>query len=630
MQDDCELRNVVDSVIYHTLDIWDEVKLISKYKHGRHETAWQTFTVAEQAEIQCRLAIAWMRLGMLPGERVAIMAVNRPRWIFTLNGLLAAHLVAVPIYPTLTAEQAAYILNHSGAKYVVVDTLAQAEKIASVLDRLPRVKGIYIMDVLERQPDAPLYAFDALLALAPEPIDARDIYVRARDRAPAEGEGVPPSDDGAAQLCERIRGINGEDLAAIVYTSGTTGDPKGVMLTHQNFLSQRPVQKGFHVGRDDVFLNHLPFSHCFGLTADLFGTIEMRATLVIADGIAPEQIRHALHSIEPTVIMSVPRFFEKTYMQIQQTVEQRPKIARRLLAAAVRVGIEVQALQRDGHPLPAGLRLKYRLSRRITDQVLCKAGLRRLHLAYAGGAPISPELCLFFEGLGIPVYQGYGLTETSPVVTVNLPGRNKPGTVGLPIEGMEIATAEDGEILVRGKCVMKGYFDDPAETARVIDGEGWLHTGDVGQIDSDGYLRIVDRKKELIVTSNGKNIAPLAVESAFNTDPFINRVAVIGEGRNFISALVFPEFDHVRQWAARQNLAPESDHALVSHPAVRALFEERIALVNERLARYEQIKKFALVEHVPNVDTGEITPTEKIKRRHIEEKYRDIIEGMYT
>ena len=630
MQDACELRNVVDSVIYHTLDVWDEVKLISKYKHGRHGTAWQSFTVAEQAEIQCRLAIAWMRLGMLPGERVAIMAVNRPRWIFTLNGLLAAHLVAVPIYPTLTAEQAAYILKHSGSKYVVVDTLAQAEKIASVLDRLPRVKGIYIMDTLERQPESPLYAFDALLALAPEPIDARDIYVRARDRAPAEGEGVPPSDDGAALLCHRIRGINGEDLAAIVYTSGTTGDPKGVMLTHQNFLSQRPVQKGFHVGRDDVFLNHLPFSHCFGLTADLFGTIEMRATLVIADGIAPEQIRHALHSIEPTVIMSVPRFFEKIYMQIQQTVEQRPKIARRLLAAAVRIGNEVRALQRDGHPLPAGLRLKYRLSRRITDQVLHKAGLRRLHLAYGGGAPISPELCLFFEGLGIPVYQGYGLTETSPVVTVNLPGRNKPGTVGLPIEGMEITTAEDGEILVRGKCVMKGYFDDPTETARVIDGEGWFHTGDVGQIDSDGYLRIVDRKKELIVTSNGKNIAPIALESAFNTDPFINRVAIIGESRNFITALVFPEFDHVRQWAARQNLAPESDHALVSHPAVRALFEERIALVNERLARYEQIKKFALVEHVPNVDTGEITPTEKIKRRHIEEKYRDIIEGMYT
>ena len=272
MHDDCELVTIVDSIIYHTLDIWDEVKLISKYKHGRHETDWQTFTVGEQAEIQCRLALAWMRLGMLPGERVAIMAVNRPRWIFTLNGLLTAHLTAVPIYPTLTAEQAAYILEDSGSKYVVVDTLAQGEKILSVMGRLPQLKGIYIMDRLERRPDPPLHPFDALLESVPEPIDARRLYVRARMGAPETGDEASCAEEGSELLCRRIRGIQGEDVAVIVYTSGTTGKPKGVMLTHQNFLGQRPVQKGFNVSPDDVFLNHLPFSHCFGLTADLFGS----------------------------------------------------------------------------------------------------------------------------------------------------------------------------------------------------------------------------------------------------------------------------------------------------------------------------------------------------------------------
>ncbi len=630
MHDDCELVTIVDSIIYHTLDIWDEVKLISKYKHGRHETDWQTFTVGEQAEIQCRLALAWMRLGMLPGERVAIMAVNRPRWIFTLNGLLTAHLTAVPIYPTLTAEQAAYILEDSGSKYVVVDTLAQGEKILSVMGRLPQLKGIYIMDRLERRPDPPLHPFDALLESVPEPIDARRLYVRARMGAPETGDEASCAEEGSELLCRRIRGIQGEDVAVIVYTSGTTGKPKGVMLTHQNFLGQRPVQKGFNVSPDDVFLNHLPFSHCFGLTADLFGTIEMKATLAMADGIEPEQMRHALHSIAPTVIMSVPRFFEKIYMQIQQALEQRPKSARRLLEAAIRIGNEVYERNNAGRSVPLSLRLQYRISRRIANKVLRDAGLQRLRLAYAGGAPINADLCLFFRGLGIPVYQGYGLTETSPVVTVNVPGRNRLGTVGLPIEGMEIKTAEDGEILVRGTCVMKGYFGDPAETARVIDAEGWFHTGDVGVIDPEGYLRIVDRKKELMVTSNGKNIAPLALEAAFNMDPYINRIVLIGEGRNFLGALVFPDFEYVRAWAARQGLALPGNHELVAHPAVRALFEERIALINERFARYEQIKKFALLEHTPGVDTGEITPTEKIKRHYVEEKYHDIIEAMYA
>ncbi len=630
MYTDLHVSNIVDSVIAHALNVWDEVKIISKYKNGRHSEAWQTYTVTEQAEIQCRLAIAWMRLGLTPGDRVAIMASNRPRWIFTINSLLAARLAAVPVYPTLTADEAAFILRHSGACYAVVDTLSQAAKIASVMRDLPDLRAIYIMDKLEEPPVEPARSFDSLLESVPEPINTRLIYERARRDTRADTDSISAASPVMDALCDQIRRIEPEDTAVIIYTSGTTGTPKGVMLSHNNFFSQRPIQKGFNIGPTDIFLNHLPFSHSFGLTADLYGAVEMGATLVIADGIQPEQIRHALQTIRPTVLMSVPRFFEKIYMQVLQATEHHPKAARRLIDATVRVGNKTLDLERAGLRVPAGLRLQYRLSRRIAKKILRRAGLDRVTLAYAGGAPISEELCLFFQGLGIPIYQGYGLTETSPVVTVNPPGRNKPGTVGMPIDGVEIKTAEDGEILVRGSCVMKGYFKDPAETARVIEAEGWFHTGDIGAIDQDGYLRILDRKKELIITSAGKNIAPIAVESAFNTDKYIDRLVLIGEGRNYLSALVFPNFDPVREWAASRGVACHTHEELVAHPMVRLLFEERISRVNKNLARFEQIKKFAVLDHAPGITTGELTPTEKIKRRVIAEKYQDVIDSLYA
>ncbi len=427
-----------------------------------------------------------------------------------------------------------------------------------------------------------------------------------------------------------VRTITAADTAAIIYTSGTTGNPKGVVLTHGNFLSQRPLQTSFNLGSDDVFLNHLPFSHVFGLTADIFGSQALQATLVIADGIEPEKIRHALHTIRPTVLMSVPRLFEKIYVQVHQVVAERPKPLQSLFHGALGVGKKAFDLESEGQRLPTGLAIKHRLSKRIAKRVLGKAGLDRVRLAYAGGAPISPELVHFFQGLGINLYQGYGLTETSPVATVNLPGKNKLGTVGPPIPGVEIKIADDGEILIRGANIMNGYFNNPAATNEAIDSEGWFRSGDIGALDADGYLSILDRKKELIITSGGKNIAPLPIESAFNTDQYIERVVVIGERRNYLTALVCLEYHVVRDWAAKQGIPRTTPQDLAQDPAVRKLIEERIALVNQKLARFEQIKKFAILDHNFSPHTGEITPTEKLKRRVITEKYRDIIEELYA
>lgn len=624
-----EESNLVAIGINRACGVWDEVKLVSKYKNGRHGEAWQAYTVAEQAEIQYRLAMAWVRLGLDPQDRVAIMAANRPRWVFTISSLLMANLVAVPVYPTLTADEAAFILRDSGAKLVIVDSLLQAGKLASVMDALPDLQGIYVMDRLDQLPDAPIHTFDSLLESGPDHVHPKEFYDRVGSLAPGDAGAAVFTRVATQQLYDRIRGITPGDTAAIIYTSGTTGQPKGVELTHRNFLSQRPLQKGFNVGPADIFLNHLPFCHSFGLTTDLFGSAEMQATLVIADGIRPEQIRHALQTIRPTVLMSVPRLFEKVYIQVRQVVELRSKAAQRLLDAAIGVGRAVFDLETAGRPLPLALRFKHRLSHRITNKVLRQAGLDRVRLAYAGGAPTSPDLCHFFQGLGINIYQGYGLTETSPVATLNLPGKNKLGTVGPPIAGVEVKTAADGEILVRGACVMKGYFNNPTATAQAIDADGWFYTGDIGEIDEDGYVRIVDRKKELIITSGGKNIAPLAVESAFNTDMYIERIVLIGEGRNYLTALVCLNFDNVRAWAIAQGLACRTNQEIAGHPEVRTLLEKSVGLVNERFARFEQIKKFALLEQPFSVETGEITPTEKLKRRVIAERHKAVIDEMY-
>lgn len=598
-----EENNLAAIGLNRAREVWHEQKIVSKYRLGRHGADWQTYTVGEAYECSLALAAAWEQLGLQPGDRVGIMAKNRPRWIFTLNSLMLSNLCAVTVYPTLTADEAAFVLRDSGARYVVVDSVARAELVRSKMDSLPDLEGIIIMDA-DGPSAAPFQSFDALVAIGK----------RHQDEAKRH---------------DIVRGISPDDTAAIIYTSGTTGTPKGVMLTHGNFLSQRPLQKSFDIGPEDVFLNHLPFCHSFGLTADLFGAMAVKATLVIADGVEPENIRHALQTIRPTVLMSVPRLYEKIYVQVQQVVSAKPAIVQDLITGALDVGKRVFDLRSAGRPIPRGLAIKHRLAGRIARKVLRQAGLERVRLAYAGGAPSSIELCHFYQGLGIDLLQGYGLTETSPVTNVNLPGKNKLGTVGTPIEGVEVKLAEDGEIMIRGACVMKGYFNNPEATDQVLDDEGWFSTGDIGRIDQDGYLSIVDRKKELIVTSGGKNIAPLAIESRFNTDLYIERVVVIGDRRNYLTALVCPEFENVRAWMKEQGHQGETNEMIAAHPAVRVLVEARVAAVNESLARFEQIKKFAVLPVRFTVESGEITPTEKLKRRFIEEKFAREIAALY-
>jgi len=599
-----EEKSVVAVGFNRLRETWDNVQLIAMYRDGRHTGQWEHHLAREVAQEILHVTTAWRILGVRPQECVAIMARNRPRWLTTVISLLGRNAATVPVYPTLTAEEAAFILRDANARYVMVDTMEQARKILSVFDGLAGLQKIFVMDPITDRTDARVGAYDDLIDMARGHVDIH-------------------------AFCEEAREIAGQDVAAIIYTSGTTGRPKGAVLTNTNLLSQRIALTPFGFTTDDVFLNHLPFSHSFGLTADLFGSIAARAKLAISNGMAPQDIRHALTTIRPTVLMSVPRLFEKIYVQVQQVVSQKSPTAQALFNAALDVGRRVFDLKSEGKRIPTTLALKYLAARRITTKVREQAGLDRVRVAYAGGAPTSCELCYFFQSLGIDIYQGYGLTETSPIANVNLPGKNKLGTVGPPIPGVEERIAEDGELLIRGDNVMKGYHNRPDETAEAIDDEGWFHSGDIGAIDEDGYLRIVDRKKELIITSGGKNVAPLTIETAFNTEVYIERVVVVGDGRKHLAALICPNFKMLYGWARAKGIQWDSDADLAAHPDVIQLLEERVQEVNKAFARFEQIKKITVMDHEFSEETGELTPTAKVKRRNVDAMYAQTIESMY-
>lgn len=580
------------------------VMMRARRRAGRRTEEWVDYRTDQVFDEVYRLGTAWRALGVAPGKKVAVMGHNRPRWVTTAASLFTANVTMVTVYPTLTAEEAAFVLGDSGAVYVVVDTKENAEKILSKFDELPDLEKVWVMDPLADSDDTRLGSYMELMNVTGNRLEWETIY-------------------------QWIREIEGRDTAALIYTSGTTGRPKGVMLTNDNLLSQRIVPPLFGLNASDVFLNHLPFCHSFGLSADMLGTADVGAQLVIADGMKPEQIRHGLRSIRPTVLMSVPRLYEKLFIEVRRVVANKPKRIQTLFDSALSIGKEVFDLKNEGKRVSFKLAAKYTLSKKILSKVRKEAGLDRLRIAYAGGGPTSRELCYFFQSLGIDIYQGYGLTETSPVCNVNLPGKNKLGTVGPAIEGVDEKIAGDGEILVRGPNVMRGYHGLESDTKEAIDEEGWFHTGDIGEFDSDGYLKITDRKKELIITSAGKNIAPLAIESAFNTEIYMEQVTVIGDGRKYLSALICPNFALLKEWAKKKGLRFSTEDELLKLPEVRQQMQDRVDAVNRKFARFEQIKKFTLMDHEFSEETGELTPTQKIKRRVVNEIYADAINEMY-
>lgn len=539
------------------------------------------------------------RLGVNRGDRVALLSENRAEWLIADYAILCAGALTVPLYATLPANQLAVILQDCGARIVFVSNAEQLAKIRELQREYGQVERIIVMDDAAAEGDA---------------IGWHGLLDEVRDSRPDE----------AAFRAEALR-AQPEDVATLIYTSGTTGTPKGAMLTHDNIWSN--VYGCFStiltIDENDVNLSFLPLSHSFQRMFD-YGMFWVGATTAHVSRF--DDVPQALREVRPTIAAAAPRVYEKLYARLLAA----SGVKRRLVLWARGVALEVGKAWLEKRPVSAGMRLQHALADRLVFRKVRAALGDRIRFFVSGSAPLSHEIAYFFYGAGVTILEGYGLTETSPVTNVNRPDGIRVGTVGPPVPGTEIRIADDGEILVRGRQVMKGYWNSPEATREAIDEEGWLHTGDIGVLDPDGLLRITDRKKELLVTAGGKNVAPLPIENAAKTSPFVAEALMIGDRRPYPILLVVPNFDLLDGWARHKGLAYGSREELVRLPEVREKLEQEVASRLDGFARYETPKKVLPIEREFSIEREEVTPTFKPRRRMVERNFADRIEAMYA
>ena len=549
-------------------------------------------------------------------DRVAIISEPRPDWLTTDFAVLANGAVSVPIYPTLPSSQVAYILADSGAKVVVVSDEEQAAKVRSVWSELPQLKALIVMESREidrvGEGDRDEVSFDNLLD-------------RGHQRL-ITGDGL------ARQYKEDALAIKPDQLATIIYTSGTTGDPKGVMLTHGNVTSNILAAKTVVTLDDsDEALSFLPLSHAFERTVVML-YFYSGVTVTFAESL--DTIGRDLQRVRPTVMTGVPRVFEKLHARIFSTVAEAPLVRQKMFHWALHVGRRCSQSKLANRPVPVSVRAQMAIADKV---VLSKVRARlggRLRWVVSGSAPLAVDVAEFLFSIGVPVLEGYGLTETAPVLTVNPEGRQKLGTVGPPLPHVTLRIATDGEILARGPNIMKGYYGNTRATDEVIR-DGWLHTGDIGKLDADGYLTITDRKKEIIVTANGKNIAPNPIEAALKKSPFVAEAMLVGDRRPYVVSLLVPDFDVLTARFGNDSDSQMSsgDFTYSKHfleqPDIESLFADIVERVNANLASYEQVKRWRLLPAVFSISTGELTPTLKLRRRIVVERWSSLISELY-
>lgn len=550
-----------------------------------------------------RTALALRARGLAPGDRVAILSENRPEWAITDFACLTARLPDVSIYPTLPPAQVAYILHDSRAAAIFVSTAAQAAKVAEVRAQLPDLRHV--------------------VSFEPAP-GAADLSLADLEREGAEHD----SPETAAAWRADALSVAPDDVATILYTSGTTGEPKGAMLTHDNIWSNvRAVDRVLPLGASAVSLSFLPLSHILERMAGHYLMFATGTSIAYAESI--DTVAADLQLVRPTFMVSVPRLYEKMYARVLEAARQGGAVKARLFHWARGVGARWVDARLAGHHVPAGLALQYALADRLVfSKIRARTG-GRLANCVSGGAPLAPEIIRFFYAAGIVIYEGYGLTETSPVISVNTPDNYRVGTVGRPIAGVSVAIAPDGEILTRGPNVMKGYFNRPDATADAIDLEGWFHTGDIGELH-DEYLTITDRKKDIIVTAGGKNIAPQPIELRIRQNKYVSQAVMIGDRRPFPSVIVVPNFEQLERWARRRGLAWSGTDELIALPEVRDKMSREVLVPLDDLAHFETPRKILLLARDFSLEGGELTPTLKVRRRVVDARYRTEIDALYS
>jgi long-chain acyl-CoA synthetase len=558
---------------------------------------WTSKTFTEVGEIVRKLALGLMDLGINKGDKVSLLANTRPEWSYFDFAALTAGATVVPIYQTNSAEECQYVLENSDAKAVIVEDDEQLEKVRAVRDRCPKLE--HVVRMTGQSADA---------------ISMEELAERGAGANPAAWE-------------ERWRSVTPDDICTFIYTSGTTGPPKGCVISHGNYRSMLDMVHEMNVIEDEeVTYLFLPLAHSFALLVQ-FGSFDLGATLAYWER-DPLKIVPNLAEVKPTYFPSVPRIFEKIYTAATASVEKEGGLKKGVFDWAIGIGKRVRALERAGKKPNPLLALQHRIA---DKQVLSKIrGLfgGRLRLAVTGAAPINPEILEFFDAAGVLVLEGWGMTETSTAATIATPEDFKWGTVGRPFPGCEVKIASDGEILVKGPNVFQGYYKNEEATRETL-ADDWLHTGDIGEIDSDGFLKITGRKKDIIITAGGKNITPANLEAEIKQHPLISQCVVIGDRRPYLVALVTLDPEEAVKFA-KENGLPEDPEAVAASDQVKAALDEHVDQINEKFARVEQVKKIEVLPHDLSQEGGELTPTLKVKRNVVADKYASEIEALYA
>lgn len=663
-----QTEKTLSSLFFHQAEKFaKDPFLFGKFENGLPSDKWKSISWQQAADQVRSLAAGLIELGICKGDRVAIFAENRPRWVIADQAIQAAGAWGVPIYPTSTDEQLSYILKDCKARAVFTGDPALTGQVLKLKPSLPDLQFVISMTPLEK-PASGALNFDELVTRG-----------AGSEKALAEAEA-------------RRGALTGDDIAAIIYTSGTTGEPKGAVLTQSNFMAdldmlldstitKKMMDRGIRLSS----LCHLPLCHIYGRTSDYHVQIAMAGEIYFAESY--QKVPQNLREVRPQMLITIPRLYEKVYEMVQFQGARLQGFQKKIFDWGFRVGNQVTDHLSSGKKMPLPLALQFGFAASLVyNRIKKAAGLDRLVFAASGGGALARETNRFFRAMNIQVVEGYGLTETTSAVTWNavefmqpLPdkwiyrksldwlidtivvmqskGQNpfahpvgmlklsfasafvlpkliqKPGTVGRPCKGTEIKIAEDGEILVKGPQIFqknRAYLNRAELNQECFTEDGFFRTGDIGHFDPDGFLVITDRKKELLVTAGGKNIAPHPIEMALTLDTFIEQACVVGDAKKFIAALLVPQFELLEKWAREKGLNFSSREELVRHPEVRKLFEAKVAKVNEKLARYEQIKKFIILPVVFSEQSGELTPTQKLKRRNIYKRFGREIDSLYT
>ena len=587
---------------------WDRVERsgdrpAEQFKHGAD---WKTITWREVGDVVREVALGLLALGRGKGDAVALLSASRAEWVQSDFAIFSAGCVTVPVYPTYPPDLIAYVVNDSGARTIIVEDPVQLAKVLEARDRMPALEQIVVITGYDAaQPPKMVMTWETLRRLGRDSVNAHQ-----------------------PTLAERVASTSSTDLATIVYTSGTTGPPKGVMQTHGNHVAAvnaskqaTPVEEGW------VHLLFLPLAHSFARLESFLG-VAHGLTTAFAENL--DKVGENLKETRPHFICSVPRVFEKVYAKILAGVEAGSPAKKKIFNWAVSVGRDVSRHQQRGQPVPMGLELKRKVADKLVFAKLHAALGGRLQWAVSGGAPLARDIAEFFHAAGILLLEGYGLTETCPALTFNRPGRFKFGSVGQALPGVELKIADDGEILARGPNIAtKGYFKQAEATREVFEPDGWFHTGDIGTLDGDRFLFITDRKKDLIVTAGGMNIAPQNIENLLKADPFISQVMVYGDRRPYPVALITVNPEELSKFAQEQGILVNEAAVIVKHPKLVERIGRTIEEKNTQLQSYAKIKRFTVLPIDFTLDGGELTPTLKVKRKVVSQKYKDAIEELY-